>query len=87
MKVISIIARYLLGPGIAPALVACGLWVLVFLQYRNSFNRVLAARPAEPRQTTSRREAPANNRERSSSYESSSRLKPAPYPRWQTLEF
>jgi putative oxidoreductase len=31
---------------IAPALVACVLWVLVFLQYRNSFNGVLAARPA-----------------------------------------
>jgi len=31
---------------IAPALVACVLWVLVFLQYRNSFNDVLAARPA-----------------------------------------
>src|ERR1700686_3039419 len=25
---------------IAPALVACALWVLVFLQYRNSFNGV-----------------------------------------------
>ena len=32
--------------GIAPALVACVLWVLVFLQYRNSFNSVLAAKPA-----------------------------------------
>jgi uncharacterized membrane protein YphA (DoxX/SURF4 family) len=31
---------------IVPALVACVLWVLVFLQYRNSFNGVLAARPA-----------------------------------------
>src|ERR1700730_17588879 len=30
---------------IAPALVACVLWVLVFLQYRNSFNDVLAAKP------------------------------------------
>ena len=30
---------------IAPALVACVLWVLVFLQYRDSFNRVLAAKP------------------------------------------
>lgn len=29
---------------IAPALVACVLWVLVFLQYRNSFNGVLAAK-------------------------------------------
>jgi len=31
---------------IFPALVACVLWVLVFPQYRNSFNGVLAARPA-----------------------------------------
>src|SRR5579862_1287212 len=31
---------------IAPALVACVLWVLVFLQYRNSFNGILAAKPA-----------------------------------------
>ena len=31
---------------IAPALVACVLWVLVFLQYRGSFSAVLAARPA-----------------------------------------
>jgi uncharacterized membrane protein YphA (DoxX/SURF4 family) len=31
---------------IAPALVACVLWVLVFLQYRNSFDGVLAAKPA-----------------------------------------
>ena len=30
---------------IAPALVACVLWILVFLQYRNSFNGILAARP------------------------------------------
>ena len=30
---------------IGPALVACVLWVLVFLQYRNSFNGVLAAKP------------------------------------------
>jgi putative oxidoreductase len=30
---------------IAPALVACVLWVLVFVQYRNSFNGVLAAKP------------------------------------------
>ncbi len=29
---------------IAPALVACLLWLLVFLQYRNSFNGVLAAK-------------------------------------------
>jgi putative oxidoreductase len=31
---------------IAPALVACVLWILVFLQYRDSFNGVLAAKPA-----------------------------------------
>lgn len=30
---------------IAPALVACVLWVFVFLQYRNSFNGILAAKP------------------------------------------
>ncbi len=32
---------------IAPALVAAVLWVLVFLQHRDSFTGVLAARPAE----------------------------------------
>ena len=42
----NILAFHLtLSPGIAPALVACVLWVLVFLQYRNSFNAVLAAKP------------------------------------------
>ena len=30
---------------IAPALVACVLWVLVFLEYRRSFDGVLAAKP------------------------------------------
>jgi putative oxidoreductase len=30
---------------IGPALVACVLWVLVFLQYRNSFKGILAAKP------------------------------------------
>jgi hypothetical protein len=30
---------------IAPALVACVLWVLVFLQYRASFKEILAAKP------------------------------------------
>jgi putative oxidoreductase len=30
---------------IAPALVACVFWVLVFLQYRNSFNGILAVKP------------------------------------------
>jgi putative oxidoreductase len=42
----NILAFHLtLSPGIAPALVACVLWALVFLQYRNSFNGVLAAKP------------------------------------------
>jgi putative oxidoreductase len=31
---------------ILPALVACALWVLVFLQYRNSFNTIFSAKPA-----------------------------------------
>jgi putative oxidoreductase len=31
---------------IAPALVACVLWILVFLQYRESFNGILSAKPA-----------------------------------------
>ena len=31
---------------IPPALVACVLWVLVFLQYRRSFQHILAAKPA-----------------------------------------
>src|SRR6516165_9300854 len=43
----NILAFHLtLAPGIAPALVACVLWVLVFLQYRESFNGILAAKPA-----------------------------------------
>jgi putative oxidoreductase len=42
----NILAFHLtLSPGIALALVACVLWALVFLQYRNSFNGVLAAKP------------------------------------------
>jgi putative oxidoreductase len=42
----NILAFHLtLSPGIAPALVACVLWVLVFLQYRESFKGVLAAKP------------------------------------------
>src|ERR1039457_4918999 len=43
----NILAFHLtMAPGsIAPALVACVLWVLVFLQYRNSFNGVLAVKP------------------------------------------
>jgi uncharacterized membrane protein YphA (DoxX/SURF4 family) len=31
---------------IAPALVACVLWVLVFLQYRESFKGIFSAKPA-----------------------------------------
>jgi putative oxidoreductase len=31
---------------IAPALVACVLWVLVFLQYSESFNSIFSAKPA-----------------------------------------
>jgi putative oxidoreductase len=43
----NILAFHLtLAPGIAPALVACVLWVLVFLQYRESLNGLFAARPA-----------------------------------------
>ena len=36
----------MLAPGIAPGLVAGVLWVLVFLQYRESFQGVFAAKPA-----------------------------------------
>jgi putative oxidoreductase len=35
---------FTLSPGIGPALVACVLWLLIFLQYRKSFNGVLAVR-------------------------------------------
>jgi uncharacterized membrane protein YphA (DoxX/SURF4 family) len=31
---------------IMPALIACGLWILVFLQYRESFNSIFRAKPA-----------------------------------------
>ena len=31
---------------IAPALVACVLWVLVFVQYRKNFKRIFSAKPA-----------------------------------------
>ena len=33
------------GAGIGPALVACVLWVLVFLQHRRSFNALFSAKP------------------------------------------
>ena len=43
----NILAFHLtLAPGIAPGLVACVLWVLVFLQYRESFNGIFSAKPA-----------------------------------------
>jgi hypothetical protein len=43
----NILAFHLtLAPGIAPALVACVLWVLVFLEYRESFNGIFNAKPA-----------------------------------------
>ena len=32
----------------APAILACILWVLVFLQYRPSFNGILSAKPITP---------------------------------------
>jgi uncharacterized membrane protein YphA (DoxX/SURF4 family) len=43
----NILAFHLtMAPGsIAPALVACVFWILVFLQYRNNFNGVLAVKP------------------------------------------
>jgi hypothetical protein len=42
----NILAFHLmLAPGAAPALVACVLWVLVFLQYRASFQGILSAKP------------------------------------------
>jgi len=43
----NILAFHLtLAPGAAPAVVACVLWVLVFVQYRESFNGIFSARPA-----------------------------------------
>jgi len=42
----NILAFHLtLAPGAAPAVVACVLWALVFVQYRPSFAGVLAAKP------------------------------------------
>lgn len=44
----NILAFHLtLEPGIAPALVAAVLWILVFLQYRESFRGILAAKPEQ----------------------------------------
>jgi putative oxidoreductase len=38
--------HFTLAPAsIGPALLACVLWVLVFLQYRNSFRGILATKP------------------------------------------
>ena len=43
----NILAFHLtLAPGIAPALVACVLWMLVFLQYRESLSGLFSAKPA-----------------------------------------
>jgi putative oxidoreductase len=44
----NILAFHLtMAPGsIAPALVACVLWILVFLQYRKSFNGIFRAKAA-----------------------------------------
>jgi putative oxidoreductase len=43
----NILAFHLtLAPGVAPALIACALWVLVFLQYRESFKGIFSAKPA-----------------------------------------
>jgi putative oxidoreductase len=42
----NILAFHLtLGPGIAVALVGCVLWVLVFVQYRESFRGILSPKP------------------------------------------
>ena len=35
------------GAGLGPGLVACVLWVLVFLQYRGSFHGIFTAKPAK----------------------------------------
>ena len=35
-----------LAPGAAPAVLACVLWVVVFLQYRESFSYIFRAKPA-----------------------------------------
>jgi putative oxidoreductase len=46
----NILAFHLtMAPGsIAPGLVACVLWILVFLQYRESFKGIFSAKPATP---------------------------------------
>ncbi len=47
-EIYNILAFHLtLAPAsIPPALVACLLWALVFVQYRESFNGILSAKPA-----------------------------------------
>ena len=47
-ELFNILAFHLtMAPGsIAPALVACLLWILVFLQYRESFNCIFSPKPA-----------------------------------------
>jgi putative oxidoreductase len=44
----NILAFHLtMAPGsIAPALVACVLWILIFLQYRENFKGIFSAKPA-----------------------------------------
>jgi putative oxidoreductase len=46
----NILAFHLtMAPGsIAPALIACVLWILVFLQYRESFSGIFRAKPGTP---------------------------------------
>ncbi len=46
----NILAFHLtMAPGsIAPALIACVLWILVFLQYRESFSGIFSAKPGTP---------------------------------------
>jgi len=47
-ELFNILAFHLtMAPGsIAPALVACVLWILVFLQYRESFKGIFSVKPA-----------------------------------------
>lgn len=52
----NILAFHLtLAPGIALGLVACTLWVLVFLQYRQSFSGILAPKPGRKGDLASRK--------------------------------
>ena len=49
-ELFNILAFHLtMAPGsIAPALIACVLWILVFLQYRESFSGIFSAKPGAP---------------------------------------